>query len=309
VLSGKLHQVKNVFILSLRYMYSPVNNGSTCTNLPQIFTATTGIPTLTIPLPWKSTLTTLTKKSSATPPPVILIAGSKNTGKSTFARILTNKLLTSSVENVVYLDVDPGQPEFSPPGIISLNFLSTPILGPPFSHADLTTALKAHHIGYVSPREDPGHYINCIADLLSYYYSTFPTLPLIINSAGWTKGLGLELLQEILTYAQPSEIVFLGSSTPPEVIPTSATTTLHELPAAPVTPAQPRYTPADLRTLQTMSYFHGQTTDWDCSSSLTGFAPWVVPYRNPAGVVAIHISVAAAAESTQVNSQPPSKGL
>ena len=47
---------------------------------------------------------------------VYAVAGSKNLGKSTFARQLVNILLNDHAE-VGYLDTDLGQPEFTVPGM------------------------------------------------------------------------------------------------------------------------------------------------------------------------------------------------
>lgn len=52
-------------------------------------------------------------------PLAVAVTGSKGCGKSAFARLLVNALLTrqqgGSDGVVAYLDLDPGQPEFTPP--------------------------------------------------------------------------------------------------------------------------------------------------------------------------------------------------
>ncbi|KAF8541920.1 hypothetical protein BDD12DRAFT_877517 [Trichophaea hybrida] len=261
-----------------------------------IFTSATNIPIVVIPTSWKPTLKALTKKATSTnaSPPIIILAGSKGTGKSTFSRILANRLLTTAgLDSIAYLDMDPGQPEFSPPGIISLSVLTCPILGPPFTHT--LTPTRRHHIGHTSPREDPAHYIRAIIDLLSVYRQSHPTVPLLINIAGWTKGLGLELLHDILSHSQATDIVFLGGGAAviAEIIAPN-TTTLHELSSVAVSSSSSsstRFTPADLRTLHTMSYFHRLSSrGWDFTTPLTGFAPWVIPYTGTArGIDGVHI--------------------
>jgi polynucleotide 5'-hydroxyl-kinase GRC3/NOL9 len=59
---------------------------------------------------------------------VMCVVGAKNVGKSTFARYSLNSLL-SSHENVAFLECDPGQSEFTPPGTVSLNIVSKPCIG------------------------------------------------------------------------------------------------------------------------------------------------------------------------------------
>lgn len=87
------------------------------------------------------------EEEGAAPPRLTLIVeGPKRVGKSTFAKFLLNCLLSRydassvrtknptytvllSYERVAYLDTDLGQPEFTTPGILSLNVLDRPVLG------------------------------------------------------------------------------------------------------------------------------------------------------------------------------------
>ena len=59
---------------------------------------------------------------------VYLVKGPKNTGKSTFARTLLNKLL-ETYERVAFLECDLGQSEFTPGGMVALNVISRPVFG------------------------------------------------------------------------------------------------------------------------------------------------------------------------------------
>lgn len=47
-------------------------------------------------------------------PVVVAVTGSKGSGKSSVARLLVNNLLNHCSE-VAFLDLDPGQPELTPP--------------------------------------------------------------------------------------------------------------------------------------------------------------------------------------------------
>ncbi len=91
-------------------------------------------------------------------PEKLCIFGGKSVGKSTFCRWLSNKLLSlpgnnisdcnaksknikhinsdlnSHLAQILYIDLDPGQTEFTPPGIISIHLISQPIMGPNFTH-------------------------------------------------------------------------------------------------------------------------------------------------------------------------------
>jgi len=65
-----------------------------------------------------------------------VVCGGKGMGKSTFVRFLVNRSLPVFGE-VVCLDLDPGQPEFTIPGCVSAVIVKQPLLGPSFTH--LTT--------------------------------------------------------------------------------------------------------------------------------------------------------------------------
>lgn len=66
---------------------------------------------------------------------MVVIAGAKGSGKSTLCRCLINQML-DFVPEVAFLDLDPGQPEFTPPGILSMCILNQQslLLGMPHSH-------------------------------------------------------------------------------------------------------------------------------------------------------------------------------
>ena len=109
-----------------------------------------------------------------------LVCGPKGTGKSTFCRFLVNHLLSSTqrqkegTNTVKFLiDLDPGQPEFSAPGQISLTQILSFNPGVPFTHpnADNVEAgriIRSHFLGALSPRDDPKHYMRCAKDLFQY---------------------------------------------------------------------------------------------------------------------------------------------
>jgi hypothetical protein len=64
----------------------------------------------------------------------IVVAGAKGVGKSTCVRYTVNRLLSSGYEKVVVLDADPGQPELSPSGMLTLTTVTGPLLQQPYHH-------------------------------------------------------------------------------------------------------------------------------------------------------------------------------
>lgn len=72
-----------------------------------------------IPQEWSEAADSIVYDSNTSPPPIALVCGAKNCGKTTFSRHLVNVLL-QRYRKVTYLDTDVGQPEFTPPGFLSL---------------------------------------------------------------------------------------------------------------------------------------------------------------------------------------------
>ncbi|KAI0829227.1 hypothetical protein BC628DRAFT_1359721 [Trametes gibbosa] len=212
--------------------------------------------------------------------PVYLVKGPKNAGKSTFARLLLNKLL-SRYRHVAYLECDIGQSEFTPGGMVSLNVVEQPIFGPPFSHPSIP--LAAHFVGATSPRTSPSHYLDSIQALMQHYALDVQNatldednvdnkdtrinsiIPLVINTMGWTKGLGANLAQKVEEIVEPSDIFAFKLSAAEEGL-LHATSTpgppilhpcrIHTMEAIPLGDASSRYTAADHRNLCLLSYFH-----------------------------------------------------
>ncbi|WEW60507.1 Polynucleotide 5'-hydroxyl-kinase grc3 [Emydomyces testavorans] len=206
-----------------------------------------------------------------------MTCGPKGSGKSTFNKYLLNHLLSPislqsgnqpPKDGVAYLDLDPGQPEFSPPGQIYLAHIQRPVLGPSFSHPALVSPnsgsiIRAHHIGATSPKDDPDHYVLCVMDLLNRYrilLQSYPGCPLIINYPGWIFGQGLEIATWFIKYLELSDVVYMSVQGPEEVIvPLQAAAFEVGVPVTTL-PSQPTEfvtrSSWQLRSMQTLSYFH-----------------------------------------------------
>ncbi|KAH9039014.1 hypothetical protein EDB84DRAFT_1587764 [Lactarius hengduanensis] len=194
-----------------------------------------------------------------------------------FARILVNRLI-SRYRRVALLECDIGQSEFTPGGMVALNIVERPIFGPPFTHPTLPH--QAHYVGADKPRSSPSHYLRAIQALVDTYrldlqYATsfvgveddsdddriVDIIPLVVNTMGWTKGLGIDLARRIEEMVQPTDIFTFDTTdtTPPDgdcVDPHGPR--VHTL--EPVTPS-PRFTAADHRALSLLSYFHAVFPD------------------------------------------------
>lgn len=153
--------------------------------------------------------------------PVVAICGPKNAGKSTFGRYLVNNLL-NRFDAVGYLDTDLGQPEFTVPGCLSLHVVENPITGPPAFH--LRNPERCFYFGDSSPKSNPELYVRQVVDLHRYFQERYANtsqdtvedvvqlrkvkrIPLVINTHGWLKGVGYELLVRLLSHIRPTHVV------------------------------------------------------------------------------------------------------
>ncbi|CAE6485397.1 unnamed protein product [Rhizoctonia solani] len=255
-------------------------------------------------------------------PPVVLVRGAKNSGKSSFSRSLANSL-TSRYHRVAFLECDLGQSEFTPGGMVSLNVLKSPIFGPPFTH--LSRPRCAHFVGGSSPKTSPSHYLAALGDLaqqyqleLKYFGSldddiiddgepvkNSDSVPLVINTQGWVKGMGADLLRSIEELFAPTYVVeFQTPHVPSSIEPfhgrpasfleqsdrTLSNKWSRSIKLPPILPStrSSRFSAADLRSLSLASYFYGRTnhknnnhdhdydgqiTHWDVSLPLRSAAP------------------------------------
>ena len=82
--------------------------------------------------------------------------GAQHAGKSTLCRYLAN----SSSQNVVLLDLDPGQPLAGPPGFVSLRVLDAPFLAETSAE---NTFERRIFLGATTPSDAPDAYVAAAA--------------------------------------------------------------------------------------------------------------------------------------------------
>ncbi|KAG6884901.1 hypothetical protein C0993_007358 [Termitomyces sp. T159_Od127] len=230
-----------------------------------------------LPVSWRRALS---PKSLNDEPSIHLVKGPKKSGKSTFARTLVNTLL-NQYQKVAYLECDLGQSEFTPGGMVALNVVSTPLFGPPFTHPTLPHI--AHYIGTTTPRSSPSLYLAAVQSILETYRSDIQTpvtpwesfdldtrvsgsIPLVVNTMGWNKGLGADLALKLQEIIEPTDIYEIETSydpawrTPaPRVVDVAAPSypaKIHLLKPAPASMLSANFSAVDHRSLSIMSYFH-----------------------------------------------------
>ena len=239
-----------------------------------------------------------------------MVCGLKGTGKSTVCRMLANAMLSNRADpttvsygfvrkgylgakGVAFLDLDPGQPEFSPPGEITLISMRRFNLGVPYTHpiigmSEPNRLIRAHHIGAVSANDDPQHYQRCAVDLFRHYQLLLnedPSCPLVVNCSGWVTASGLEVLVGLIEEISPSKIVYTqGGRSEVATILSEAAVKVGAVFQPLVSQQPPILTrvASDLRMMQALSYFHiekpeGINLRWNWAPLSEG-APLTVRY-------------------------------
>ncbi|OAA82034.1 RNA processing protein Grc3 [Akanthomyces lecanii RCEF 1005] len=255
------------------------------------------------PPEWNKAISDITSSINSEPRAQIsaFVCGPKGAGKSTFSKLLTNRLLTTadrastaqSATGVAVIDLDPGQPEYAPAGTLSLVHITKPNLGTPFSHPGLHQAghavLRSHALASVSPATSPSLYIQCATDLYETYRRTLRNCPLIINTPGWILGTGLDLLVELITIMMPSQVAYMSEDGPLDVVEVLRSATRNEFLTLPSQPSEyTARTGSQLRAMQAMSYFHladspgtvsPAVLSWN-AKPLSAVPPWEMRYAS-----------------------------
>ncbi|XP_064401052.1 polynucleotide 5'-hydroxyl-kinase nol9-like isoform X2 [Halichondria panicea] len=138
----------------------------------------------------------------------VLVCGPGNSGKSTHCRFLINYML-NRYPRVCYLECDLGQPEFSVPEVLSLHIITAPLFGPPYTH--FRKPYKSYYYGDKTPEADPEYYLSLLTALHQHFIegvrSSDPSIPLVINTCGWVKNMGVQLFLDTVRVLTPTHIV------------------------------------------------------------------------------------------------------
>ncbi|KAL2492812.1 Polynucleotide 5'-hydroxyl-kinase NOL9 [Abeliophyllum distichum] len=187
-------------------------------------------PEIFIPDEWSNAAEAIANNSDSSLPPSVFVCGPKNSGKTTFSRHLLNVLL-QRYSKVAYLDTDVGQTEFTPPGLLSLTVVDK--VTPDLTIPCLKTPDRCFFFGDISSKRNPTAYLTCIFSLYDHYRKEYcmknktdcqdsDGLPLVINTPGWVKGIGYEILVDMLKYMSPTHVVKICISSEIKNLPAGA---------------------------------------------------------------------------------------
>ncbi|KAH8369946.1 hypothetical protein KR093_001524, partial [Drosophila rubida] len=140
-----------------------------------------------------------------------MITGGRGAGKSTLLRYLLNRHLTQ-FGSVLLVDLDIGQPELFVPQTVSCSLLSAPLLGPGFFYnrqPDL-----AYVVGHVNIVMCAEPYALAVKRLLAMcrVQERYKDVPWLINTMGYNKGFGIELMALLVDAVRPTALVQISSA-------------------------------------------------------------------------------------------------
>lgn len=216
----------------------------------------------------------------------IMIIGNKNTGKSTFCKTLLNELLLEVPQSRVdYLDLDPGQSEYSHPYTLSLSKINQLQFGFNSSSTNIGKDKKYdHYFGFTSSIHSPTRYMKIIEDLYSKYDGKNH---LIINTPGYIKGFGKELLNEITKLIQPDKLIILSNNLNieyPDNVYLLQDLQYYDVKILPGIYQLSKYSAPEIRSINKLLYFHASPQAqgmFDFSKRLLDASPLKLSYNCP----------------------------
>lgn len=141
----------------------------------------------------------------------LIVAGAQNVGKSTFVRYFLNSKL-KFFSRILLIDLDIGQSEIFLPQTISATVLEKPLLGP--GYLQNLIPLESIFIGEVNVLLSPEKYIKSVMELVKRCRENpeLRGIPWIVNTMGYFKGFGLEILLMLYKIIHPTVVVQINDN-------------------------------------------------------------------------------------------------
>lgn len=140
----------------------------------------------------------------------VFAIGGQGVGKSTCIRYLINSNLSRHTKFLL-IDLDIGQPELFLPQTVSATLVTDAILGPGFLQN--VKPLKSIYYGDLNVLLSPIKYLQSILALHAYCMGRkeLSNIPWVVNTMGYTRGLGYEIISSILRIFNPTDLIQIQS--------------------------------------------------------------------------------------------------
>ncbi|CXH99071.1 conserved Plasmodium protein, unknown function [Plasmodium berghei] len=162
----------------------------------------------------------------------IIIMGDKGKGKSYFVTNFINNLLNYNKNGILLLDIDVGQPIIGISGFISLYKIKSPLDIYNFFYPKKYKCVKKIFFGSCSIMDNPNLFIKCLEEIYDYLFDVYLKknvekikklnisneinigqflYPLVVNTFGWIKDIGLFLLNLNILLSKADFIIQIDS--------------------------------------------------------------------------------------------------
>ncbi|XP_033253074.1 polynucleotide 5'-hydroxyl-kinase NOL9-like isoform X2 [Drosophila miranda] len=143
----------------------------------------------------------------------LMVTGGKGVGKSTLLRYLLNRHL-NAFPRLLFIDLDIGQPEIFLQQTVSCTVIEEPLLGPGFLLNKQPD--RAHVVGDTNIVMYHEQYFEAVVQLMSHIQNNpeYANMPFLINTMGYNRGFGLELMALLVDYIKPTDVVQISSTLP-----------------------------------------------------------------------------------------------
>ena len=149
---------------------------------------------------WEPTLAEIAAADPQRPLRVLLLGGT-DVGKTTFTRLLVNRLAAQGRGRVGIVDADLGQSEIGPPACVGMAFTDAPVA----ALSDLTP----HALAFVGSTSPPNHLLEHVSGVRRLADLVAPH-PLVVDTSGFLHGASARRLDQIeFDLLQPTHVVGL----------------------------------------------------------------------------------------------------
>ncbi len=151
----------------------------------------------------------LSQELASNPGRLIVLVGGTDSGKSSFATLLSNIVLQKG-GNPAIVDGDVGQSNIGPPGFVSAGRITGPVLWVGEAKPE-----KLRFIGDVKPHVNIWKIINAVKELASEYFKAGST-HVIVDTDGWIRDeKGLRYKVSLISALKPDVMVVFGADISP----------------------------------------------------------------------------------------------
>lgn len=146
--------------------------------------------------------------------PVVMIVGPGDSGKSTLARVLCAYAARRG-KRPLYCDLDPGQNELGPPGIVGACSVELDSISVEEGLSTPASPL-VYYFGYASPGDSPDAFRKNLERLAVSIEARFSVdtdakaSGCIVNTCGWVEGEGYNILLYSIQTFKPDVVLVLG---------------------------------------------------------------------------------------------------